>query len=182
MTTEDKILNTALLLFISHGYEVVSMSHIAKEASINKATIYHYFKSKEELYNQVFESTLKTFFTHVKVPSSTPPLEKLKQYITKLVQIDINVLKMIARQQIEGTNNLNDTNFKNLNTIKNSFEIIYKEGIISGAFRMLDPYLLFEILFGAVTQYRFSASSLIRNDLILIEELNSFIVSYAKSY
>ena len=179
MSTEEKIHNTALSLFISQGFAVVSMSMIAKQAGVNKATIYHYYSSKQELYNTIFAKSLDTFLSHCKVKSSSPTLDKLKQYITNLVQIDINVLKMIARQQIEGKENLNSTNYKNLNTIKSSFETIYKEGIISGAFRMLDPYIIFEILFGSVTQYRFSASCLIRNELIFIEELNSFILSYA---
>lgn len=44
------ILDTAERLFFSRSYDEVSMDEIAREAELNKATIYLYFKNKETLF------------------------------------------------------------------------------------------------------------------------------------
>jgi AcrR family transcriptional regulator len=47
---KKEILDAAEILFLSRSYEEVSMDEIAKEAELNKATIYLYFANKEALY------------------------------------------------------------------------------------------------------------------------------------
>lgn len=47
--TRTHILDTAIDLFWRKSYHGVNMNELAREASVNKATIYQYFSSKEEL-------------------------------------------------------------------------------------------------------------------------------------
>lgn len=51
-TTEarDRVLKAAYTLFVQMGYSDVSMQRIADEAGITKATLYHHFRDKQELY------------------------------------------------------------------------------------------------------------------------------------
>lgn len=51
------ILQTALILFGEHGYDGVSMDMLARESGYSKATLYQYFKDKEELYSAVMQET-----------------------------------------------------------------------------------------------------------------------------
>ena len=51
------ILQTALILFGEHGYDGVSMDMIARESGYSKATLYQYFKDKEDLYSAVMQET-----------------------------------------------------------------------------------------------------------------------------
>jgi AcrR family transcriptional regulator len=44
-----QILDTAVRFFRTVGYEAASLRDLAADVGINKATIYHYFKSKEEI-------------------------------------------------------------------------------------------------------------------------------------
>jgi TetR/AcrR family transcriptional regulator len=44
------ILKAAQHLFFSRSFEEVSMDDIAQEVELNKATLYLYFKNKEDLY------------------------------------------------------------------------------------------------------------------------------------
>lgn len=48
-----RILREARLLFTAQGYAAVSMQQIADAASVNKATLYHHFDDKEDLFVSV---------------------------------------------------------------------------------------------------------------------------------
>jgi AcrR family transcriptional regulator len=45
-----RILRQARALFTAQGYAAVSMQQIADAASVNKATLYHHFRDKEDLF------------------------------------------------------------------------------------------------------------------------------------
>ena len=49
MTKKEKILETTLQLIAKNGLNASPMSMIAKEANVATGTIYHHFKSKEEI-------------------------------------------------------------------------------------------------------------------------------------
>ncbi|OAS22379.1 TetR/AcrR family transcriptional regulator [Paenibacillus oryzisoli] len=49
MPLNQKILMTAIPLFLSRGFESVSMDDIAKECKVTKASVYYYFPSKSDL-------------------------------------------------------------------------------------------------------------------------------------
>jgi AcrR family transcriptional regulator len=46
----ERILRAAFALFVATGYRSVSMQQIAEAAGIQKATLYHHFRSKDELF------------------------------------------------------------------------------------------------------------------------------------
>ena len=46
---KQAIMDTALEVFASHGYESTSISMIAKKAGVSKGLMYNYFESKEDL-------------------------------------------------------------------------------------------------------------------------------------
>lgn len=48
-----RVVDAANLLFVEHGFKAVSMQQIANTAQINKATLYHHFRSKEDLFAAV---------------------------------------------------------------------------------------------------------------------------------
>ncbi len=48
-----RILREARLLFTAQGYAAVSMQQIADAAAVNKATLYHHFRDKEDLFLSV---------------------------------------------------------------------------------------------------------------------------------
>lgn len=59
MTAEDskrKILEAAASEFADRGLAGVRMEHVAARAGVNKALVYRYFKTKEELANEVLRS------------------------------------------------------------------------------------------------------------------------------
>jgi len=51
----DIILDTAARLFAQNGFDATTMNNLAKEASVNKALIYYYFKDKDDILKSLFE-------------------------------------------------------------------------------------------------------------------------------
>ena len=56
--TREKILDAALELFISEGYDKVSLREIAEQVGVTKAALYYHFASKEELFKTLMQPLL----------------------------------------------------------------------------------------------------------------------------
>lgn len=85
--TEEKIIAAGKKLFGSHGYIGTSMSDIAKEVGITKASLYYFYKNKQDLFLRVLEEVhvqLEGIFATNKKPSSKKDIERL---ILKLIDI-----------------------------------------------------------------------------------------------
>lgn len=61
MDNRSKILQVALELFTSKGYDGVGVQEIVDTAGITKPTLYHYFKSKEGLLKALLEEYFGRF-------------------------------------------------------------------------------------------------------------------------
>jgi len=55
MNKKEEIMEVALSLFASEGYESVGVAKIVNEASVTKPTLYHYFGNKEGLLKSIYE-------------------------------------------------------------------------------------------------------------------------------
>jgi AcrR family transcriptional regulator len=60
-----RILEAAAQLFAERGFDGARVDEIARRASVNKALIYYYFESKEQILDYLIESTLDEVFTHI---------------------------------------------------------------------------------------------------------------------
>ena len=58
LTTKDKILESARLLFMKEGMEGVRMQMVADEAGVNKGLLHYYYKSKDKLFVAVFNKVM----------------------------------------------------------------------------------------------------------------------------
>lgn len=56
---KERILNAAIELFSQKGYDAARVSDIADAANVNKALIYYYFKSKQDILDCMVESLLE---------------------------------------------------------------------------------------------------------------------------
>jgi len=50
LDTKQRIIKTALLVFLEKGFDRTSMKEIARRSGVTKGGIYHYFESKEHLF------------------------------------------------------------------------------------------------------------------------------------
>ncbi|MDD2594842.1 MAG: TetR/AcrR family transcriptional regulator [Bacteroidales bacterium] len=65
MNMEGKILEAAEKLFLEKGFAMTSTTEIAKEAGCNQALIHYYFRTKEKLFQKIFESKIDLFATTI---------------------------------------------------------------------------------------------------------------------
>lgn len=56
--TRERILNASIHLFSKKGFDATRVDDIAKAANVNKALIYYYFKSKEDIMDTIINSFL----------------------------------------------------------------------------------------------------------------------------
>jgi AcrR family transcriptional regulator len=58
---EEKILEAAEKLFLDKGFALTTTTEIAKEAGCNQALVHYYFRTKEKLFQKIFEAKLTLF-------------------------------------------------------------------------------------------------------------------------
>src|ERR1700740_3542522 len=73
LTTARRIVATAEEIFAEQGLAGARMDEIARAAKVNKALLYYYFRSKEELYRFVLETLLSQLGTRVGGESGSTP-------------------------------------------------------------------------------------------------------------
>src|ERR1700716_3708756 len=142
------ILRAAAEEFAEHGIAGARTETIAREARVNKALLYYYFKDKETLYGAVFDnafSGLKTTVFGV-LDSDLPPREKIMAYVgTYFDFIASNQIypKLMQREMMRARageskhiDRLVKTYFQ---PIYRRVEELLRKGIEEGEFRKVDP-------------------------------------------
>lgn len=61
--TKKMILTAFMQLVENKGYEQITVSDIANEAMINRATFYAHFKDKQDVYDYIFNQAFETFIS-----------------------------------------------------------------------------------------------------------------------
>ena len=93
---KSEFLNTALGLFMKHGYENTSVNMIIETVGVSKGAFYHYFKTKEDLMDELSRRTAEEAITNL-IPlvqdSKLSALDKLNEIFSKT-----NAFKVKNRQ------------------------------------------------------------------------------------
>ena len=61
----QKILDKSLELFSQRGFAQTSVVDIARESNISKGLLYHYFSSKEQLFEEILTSCFNLIFEYI---------------------------------------------------------------------------------------------------------------------
>jgi len=82
MDKREKIIETALKLFVENGFHGTATAKIAKEAGVANGTLFQYFKTKDEL--------VVVLYLHLK--------EELKEYTSKNTAKNANIKETLKTQ------------------------------------------------------------------------------------
>ena len=63
--SRTRIVRAAYPLFVEQGYDAVSMQEIAGAVPLNKATLYHHFNSKDDLFLAVVRMAMTRLYTQI---------------------------------------------------------------------------------------------------------------------
>ncbi len=81
-----EILEIAERLFLTKGYTKTTVNDILKEIGIAKGTFYHYFKSKEEVMDEIIMRIIKEDVTKAKRIVSNPDIPVLDKLFKILME------------------------------------------------------------------------------------------------
>lgn len=105
--TRSKILNDSVLYFAKNGFAGTKISDLAKHIGIGQGTLYIYFKSKEELFNEIFALTNSSkdiedlkMLVRLPVPAKKKIQKLSNSIMTKLMQDDVYAAKVALNTQI----------------------------------------------------------------------------------
>jgi AcrR family transcriptional regulator len=80
MDNRDKIMEASLRLFIKEGFHGTSTSKIANEAGVSNGTLFHYFKTKEELINKLYLRIKEGYYNYLLEHIKTCKTSRSKLY------------------------------------------------------------------------------------------------------
>jgi TetR/AcrR family transcriptional regulator len=87
--TERQILNAAKTVFLRKGFDGARMQEIADEAGMNKALLHYYFRSKDKLFDAIFQEAFKQFLPRVSgiMVSDKPFFEKVWGFVESYIDM-----------------------------------------------------------------------------------------------
>lgn len=114
-------------IFSSRGYRATSMNEVAARAGLAKPTLYHYFRSKEELLVRIYEEVLDESLAGVQATaaSCTTPIEGLRALIVERV-IYTCTNKELLKVCFEEEEELSEALVANLLVRRRAFEAVFR--------------------------------------------------------
>ena len=143
----QEILQAALRLFASQGYDLTTLDQIAAAAEYGKGTLYNYFSSKEELFSAMIKDGIARFHSLIgaRLKKAKGTLERLDAFIDASFEfyagnedfLKVYMLQMVYSGAFQGPlkEQLKGTWTKNLSLPVG----IFRKGIKEGIFRGNDP-------------------------------------------
>lgn len=153
-----EILKAAGKVFYSKGFEGTKIEDVAREAGIGKGTVYEYFESKQELFEEMVAYNGELYIQNIKntLDAGGTFQEKflaLAKYQTRLVKNHMTVFKNMACSKIMAREMgaiFLEHNEKVAEVLKN----IAIEAVNKGELRSdVDPEIVASVIFGTVNQY-----------------------------
>jgi len=148
-----EIIETARHLFQSKGYDKVTMQDIMDSLDIAKGTIYHYFKSKEELLEAVIESIVETNVSHMQdiiETTSGTALEKIK-ILAKAGDISVENTSILERLHKPDNSAMHLRILASMITKQAGlYEGLIKQGCEEGVFTAENPLECAELILAGV--------------------------------
>ena len=156
LKNQQLILDAAEKLFAQTGYDGASMSMIAKEAEVPKANVLYYFKSKDNLYEMVFERIVGEWNLGLEnISAIDDPAIVLYEYIKNKLILAIEKpmqSRLFATEILRGAPYLQDYLRKNTRPWVREKCELFQAWMDAGKMAQIDPHhLLFTIW--STTQY-----------------------------
>ena len=85
--TRETIVTTALRLFMTYGYEGTSVRMILNEANVVTGSFYHFFKTKEDLFEEAINQFMDTHAAQIAdIATDDQPIWKQLELILEIVK------------------------------------------------------------------------------------------------
>jgi AcrR family transcriptional regulator len=140
----DVILAAAALEFAERGFAGARVDRIARRARVNKAMLYYHFTSKQTLYRTLLRRMFTLAAARLQAIASLdrPSAEKVDLAIAGMaafIQEHTFFPAIMLREVAERGAHLDRETLEALAAVPAAVASIVQEGVVSGAFRPVDP-------------------------------------------
>ena len=172
-STEEKILEAAKKVFIQKGMYGARMQEIADEAGINKALLHYYFRSKDQLFEAIFQEAFTEF-----VPKAFSVFQSEKPFEEKLKSFVANYIDVLSANPYLPIFMLNEINqnptrlgqmVNMMGIIKEKVSIELKVNEEAGKYRAMDTVQLLTMIIG-MTLFPYLARPIMKGAFALDDE------------
>ena len=159
MPADDKsrrILDAAVRVFASHGYDAARVSDIAREAGVAYGLVYHYYASKEAVLEAVFREAWGRLLVAVALAEQTDAdaaeqLELVVKIVLRAWRVDPDLVRLLVRE-VTRNPHIHDE-LDEIGQAFASLERMVRRGQADGTFRAeLDPKLASWMVYGALEE------------------------------
>jgi len=177
---DEEILKIAAEVLYKKGLDAAQFDDIAEAAGIVKGSLYHYFSSKEEIYERLVENVRGRIDFEQEVKGKAPARERLDHLVrTRLattVEYPLEV-GLLVRELVRMTGPAGDWAREDPKRYFVAIRQIILQGQKEGTFRAVDPDIMASVIFGILahlpTWYRLGGR--IAPDA-LVEEITEFVL------
>ena len=152
------ILEAAFEVFTQKGFHSTKVEEIAERAGIGKGTIYEYFKSKADVFHEMYIWYVEKYFAELEegLLDESEPTLKLGRIVKNHIVFLTNMKSLAGKLLSESSPHMDlGAEFKMtmINSYKEKMDrikVIIEEGIQKGVFRELDVTLCTMFFFGSL--------------------------------
>ncbi|MGD9823620.1 TetR/AcrR family transcriptional regulator [Desulfobacter sp.] len=145
---KDQVVKTVLAM-IQEGTPV-TMDKVADRCGVSKGTLYNYFKNKTDLLNTVHETVIIPIKKELcKIfEKNIPPMEKIYAFVDNVFnfQKEYPLYFKFIQSQRSAADAVTERMYTTIIPLVN----VCREGIRSGQFTDVDPYVMAAMIFGTV--------------------------------
>jgi TetR/AcrR family transcriptional regulator, fatty acid metabolism regulator protein len=153
-----QILDAAVRVFARQGFHATRVSDIADEAGVAYGLVYHYFRSKDEVLNELFVERWSLLLSAIEETDRTAgaPREKLgavAAFIVDSYRHDPELMKVIIVEVTRAANSFGRTHLPEIRRAYESIAKIVEDGQKEGTFRDdVAPMFASMSFYGAIEQ------------------------------
>ncbi|MEO6304940.1 MAG: TetR/AcrR family transcriptional regulator [Bacteroidia bacterium] len=147
---ESAIREKAMKMIVDEGFDGLSMQKLAKAANVSPATIYIYYKNREDLLTQLFNHVQQTFYD-VALAGFNPDLSFEEglwiQWKNRLKFILKYPVHFQFYEQFRNSPCINHTDVQ-LSAFKQSMKLFAMNAMKKGELKKMDPEIFWSIAYG----------------------------------
>ncbi len=153
-----QILDAAIRVFARQGFHATRVSDIADEAGVAYGLVYHYFRSKDEVLNELFVERWSLLLSAIEETdrAGEAPRAKLAavaSFIVDSYRHDPELMKVIIVEVTRAANSFGRTHLPEIRRAYQSIAKIVEEGQAAGDFRDdVAPMFASMSFYGAIEQ------------------------------
>ena len=153
-----QILDAAIRVFARQGFHACRVSDIANEAGVAYGLVYHYFRSKDEVLNELFVERWSLLLQAIEEVDQRPipgreKLDAVAGFIIDSYRHDPELMKVIIVEVTRAANSFGRTHLPEIRHAYELIEKIVRDAQESGEFRSdVDPDFASMWFYGAIEQ------------------------------